>query len=168
MSEKSSFLSKLKQLDANRLQKSMKAIVQDNGMLVFAMDAVREMQLSEEKSIIILAAEDGDLGAVISEKGDPEAFVLKKCGACFGVLLKNYLHESGIDYLSQHIVYDITELEETYKGKTLYKFEKRVRRKGEWECSVDGKLYAGDEVTWDSELPECPDHPGIYLTHTGS
>ena len=146
----------------------MRAIVQDNGMLVFAMDAVREMQLSEEKSIIILAAEDGDLGAVVSERGDPEAFVLKKCGACFGVLLKNYLHESGIDYLSQHIVYDITELEETYKGRTLYKFEKRVRRKGEWECSVDGKLYAGDEVTWDSELPECPDHPGIYLTHTGS
>ena len=31
MSEKNSFLSKLKQLDAQRLQKSMKAIVQDNG-----------------------------------------------------------------------------------------------------------------------------------------
>ena len=92
MSSKSSFLSKLKQLDAQRLQKSMKAIVQDNGMLVFAMDAVREMRLSEEKSIIILAAEDGDLGAVVSERGDPEAFVLKKCGACFGILLKNYLH----------------------------------------------------------------------------
>ncbi len=71
MSEKSNFLSKLKQLDAQRLQKSMKAVVQDNGMLVFAEDAVREMRLSEEKSVIVLAAEDGDLSAVVSEKGDP-------------------------------------------------------------------------------------------------
>lgn len=120
------FLSKLKPLDAQRLQKSVKATVQSSGRLTFAMDAVKEMKLSEDKSIIILAADDGDLGAVISDKGDPEAFALKKCGAYFYVSFRNYLEQVGVDYKNQRIIYDITELDEVYKGKTLYKFERRI------------------------------------------
>ena len=126
-----SFLSQLKQLDAQRLQKSVKATVQNSGRLTFAMDAVNDMKLTEDKSIIILAAENGDLGAVISEKGDPEAFALKKCGAYFYVSFKNYLQQAGVDYKSQRIIYDITELDEKYKGRTLYKFERRILQKGD-------------------------------------
>ena len=126
-----SFLSQLKQLDAQRLQKSVKATVQNSGRLTFAMDAVNDMKLTEDKSIIILAAENGDLGAVISEKGDPEAFALKKCGAYFYVSFKNYLQQAGVDYKSQRIIYDISELDEKYKGKTLYKFERRILPKGD-------------------------------------
>ena len=102
------FLSTLKALDAQRLQKSVKATVQNSGRLTFAMDAVKDMKLSEEKSIIILAAENGDLGAAISVKGDPNAFALKKCGAYFYVTFKNYLQQAGIDYKTQRVVYDIT------------------------------------------------------------
>ena len=126
-----SFLSQLKQLDAQRLQKSGKATGQNSGRLTFAMDAVNDMKLTEDKSIIILAAENGDLGAVISEKGDPEAFALKKCGAYFYVSFKNYLQQAGVDYKSQRIIYDITELDEKYKGRTLYKFERRILQKGD-------------------------------------
>lgn len=126
-----SFLSQLTQLDAQRLQKSVKATVQNSGRLTFAMDAVNDMKLTEDKSIIILAAENGDLGAVISEKGDPEAFALKKCGAYFYVSFKNYLQQAGVDYKSQRIIYDITELDEKYKGRTLYKFERRILPKGD-------------------------------------
>lgn len=128
------FLAKLKPLNAQRLQKSVKATVQNSGRLTFAMDAIKEMELSEDKSIIILAADDGDLGAVISDKGDPDAFVLKKCGAYFYVTFKNYLQQTGVDYKSQRIIYDITELDEVYKGKTLYKFARRIIRKG---CDED-------------------------------
>ena len=130
-----SFLSQLTPLDAQRLQKSVKATVQNSGRLTFAMDAVNEMQLTEDKSIIILAAGNGDLGAVISVKGDPEAFALKKCGAYFYVSFKNYLQQAGVDYKSQRIIYDITELDEKYKGRTLYKFERRILSKGDKEES---------------------------------
>ena len=130
-----SFLSQLTPLDAQRLQKSVKATVQNSGRLTFAMDAVNDMKLTEDKSIIILAAGNGDLGAVISVKGDPEAFALKKCGTYFYVSFKNYLQQAGVDYKSQRIIYDITELDEKYKGRTLYKFERRILPKGDKEES---------------------------------
>lgn len=147
---KSTFLSSLKQLDARRLQKSVKATVQNNGRLTFAMDAVKEMKLSEEKSIIILAAENGNLGAVLSEKGDPEAFALKKCGAYFYVTFKNYLRENGIDYKTRRVVYDITELDEEFLGKTLYKFERRFIEKNDDEADEDATVETEQESSSDA------------------
>ena len=150
------FLSTLKPLDAQRLQKSVKATVQNSGRLTFAMDAVKDMQLSEDKSIIILAAEDGNLGAVISHKGDPEAFALKKCGAYFYVSFKNYLQQAGVDYKNQRVVYDITELDEVYKGKTLYKFERRFLPKNAKD-EADGE--AGEQQNVQETPPAAPESP---------
>lgn len=144
------FLSTLKPLNAQRLQKSVKATVQNSGRLTFAMDAVKDMKLSEDRSIIILAAEDGNLGAVISDKGDPEAFALKKCGAYFYVTFKNYLQQAGVDYKKQRVVYDITELDETYKGKTLYKFERRFIPKG---CNEDEEIEKDVPAEEQAESP---------------
>ncbi len=152
------FLSQLKPLDAQRLQKSVKATVQNSGRLTFAMDAVNDMKLTEDKSIIILAAENGDLGAVISEKGDPEAFALKKCGAYFYVSFKNYLQQVGVDYKSQRIIYDITELDEKYKGRTLYKFERRILSKGDKEES-DPTETAEEKQETPSAAPEAGSTP---------
>ena len=84
------FADRLKKLDAHRLQQSVKATVQANGRLTFTVEATKEMALSEEKSLVIFEADGGDLGAIISHKGDPEAFVLKKCGQYFYVAFKNY------------------------------------------------------------------------------
>ena len=120
------FKDELKKLNAHRLQQSVKATVQANGRLTFTVEATKEMALSEEKSLIIFEANGGNLGAVISHKGDPDAFVLKKCGQYFYVAFKNYLQQAGIDYKGQRIIYDITELDEELEGKTLYKFERRV------------------------------------------
>lgn len=120
------FKDELKKLNAHRLQQSVKATVQVNGRLTFTVEATKEMALSEEKSLIIFEANGGNLGAVISHKGDPDAFVLKKCGQYFYVAFKNYLQQAGIDYKGQRIIYDITELDEELEGKTLYKFERRV------------------------------------------
>ncbi len=148
------FLSTLKPLDAQRLQKSVKATVQNSGRLTFAMDAVKDMELSEDKSIIILAAEDGNLGAVISHKGDPEAFALKKCGAYFYVSFKNYLQQAGVDYKNQRVVYDITELDETYKGRTLYKFERRLLPKNAKDDSDDETADRQESEETPSAAPE--------------
>lgn len=147
------FLATLKPLDAQRLQKSVKATVQASGRLTFAMDAVNDMKLSEDKSIIILAAENGDLGAALSTKGDPEAFALKKCGAYFYVTFKNYLQQAGIDYKKFKVMYDITELDEQYKGKTLYKFERRMILRGEDESGDPTEDATGSEA---QEAPKMP------------
>lgn len=120
------FADRLKKLDAHRLQQSVKATIQSNGRLTFTVEATKEMGLSEEKSLVIFEADGGDLGAVISVKDDPEAFVLKKCGLYYYVAFKNYLQQAGIDYKGQRIIYDITELDEKIEGKTLYQFARRV------------------------------------------
>ena len=129
------FLSSLKPLNAQRLQKSVKATVQRTGRLTFAMDAVKSMKLSEEKGIVIFnsRSEDvrpGDLFAVLSTKDDPNAFALKRCGAYFYITFKNYLEQEGVDFRRMRVSYDITELDEEYDGKTLYKFERRMRPMG--------------------------------------
>ena len=154
------FLATLKPLDAQRLQKSVKATVQASGRLTFAMDAVNDMHLSEEKSIIILAAENGDLGAALSTKGVPEAFVLKRCGAYFYVTFKNYLQQAGVDYKKYKVMYDITELDEQYKGKTLYKFERRMIPRGEDETN-DPTDEATDTQESEKTVPEHTDPTSV-------
>ena len=121
------FKDQLKRLDAKRLQQTVKATVQSNGRLTFAADAVKEMDLSEEKSIIIFAAGNNNLGAALSVKGDEEAFELKRCGAYFYVNFKNYLQECAMDYKKQKFMYDITCTEEKWdNGQPLWKFDLRV------------------------------------------
>ena len=116
----------LKKLDALRLQQSVKATVQYNGRLSFTLEAAKMMGLSEEKSLIVFEAENGDLGATISEKGYAEAFVLKKNGPYFYIAFVNYLRRAKLDYRKDKIIYDIMELDEKLEGRTLYKFERRI------------------------------------------
>lgn len=143
------FADSLKKLNAQRLQQSVKATVQSNGRLTFTVEATKVMELSDEKSLIIFEAENGDLGATISHKGDPDAFELKKCGLYFYVAFKNYLQQAGIDYKGQRIIYDITELDEKLDERTLYKFERRVLPKSPeqlpyTDASVDNGAGNGD------------------------
>ena len=140
------FKDKLKKiLDAQRLQQSVRATVQQNGRLTFSTPASTVMGLSENKSLVIFEAEDGDLGAVISIKGDPDAFVLKRCGKYFYVAFKNYLKQAGIDYKSQRLIYDITELDEKIGEKTLYQFARRVLPKSPEPLPLtDGSNGAGN------------------------
>lgn len=143
------FADTLKKLNAQRLQQSVKATVQSNGRLTFTVEATKVMDLSDEKSLIIFEAENGDLGATISHKGDPDAFELKKCGLYFYVAFKNYLQQAGIDYKGQRIIYDITELDEKLDERTLYKFERRVLPKSPeqlpyTDASVDNGAGNGD------------------------
>lgn len=139
MSFAAEFVAGMKRLDAERLQQSAKAAIQSNGRLSLTVEAGRLMHLSDDRSIVIFAAANGDLGAIVSHKGDKQAFDLKKAGAYYYLTFKNYLQEQGIDYKNQRIMYDITELEEKFEGKTVYRFARRVLPKEAKELPVTGE-----------------------------
>lgn len=130
------FASNLKMLDAERLQQTAKATIQSNGRLSLTVEAGRLMHLSDDKSIVIFAAENGDLGAIVSHKGDRRAFELKKAGAYFYITFKTYLQEMGIDYKNRRIVYDIIATDEKIDGQVLYRFSRRVLPKESKELPI--------------------------------
>ena len=124
------FVASLKMLDAGRLQKTARAIVQGNGRLSLTVEAGRIMGLDTSKSLVLYASEDsGDLGATVSHKGDTKGFELKKVGTYHYISFKNYLREMAIDYKSQRIVYDITKLAENIDGRPLFRFARRILAK---------------------------------------
>ena len=130
------FAANLKMLDAERLQQTAKATIQSNGRLSLTVEAGSLMHLSDDKSIVIFAAENGDLGAIVSHKGDRRAFELKKAGAYFYITFKTYLQEMGIDYKNRRIVYDIIATDEKIDGKVLYRFSRRVLPKESKELPI--------------------------------
>ncbi len=160
MSFATEFVAGLKRLDAERLQQSAKAAIQVNGRLSLTVEAGRLMHLADDKSIIIFAAANGDLGAIVSHKGDKQAFDLKKAGAYYYISFKNYLQEQGIDYKSQRIIYDITELEEKLEDRTVYRFARRVLPKEAKELPLTGEPSPfaedddEDEVREEAAVPE--------------
>ena len=130
------FAANLKMLDAERLQQTAKATIQSNGRLSLTVEAGRLMHLSDDKSIVIFAAENADLGAIVSHKGDRRAFELKKAGAYFYITFKTYLQEMGIDYKNRRIVYDIIATDEKIDGQVLYRFSRRVLPKESKELPI--------------------------------
>ncbi len=120
------FAEKLRKLDAQRLQKFARATVQSSGRLVFSTEAIKFLDLSEDKSIVLFDTEEGDLGATIAPKGVIDGFVLKCNGPYFYISLRWYLKQVGIDYSQQKIVFDISDTGEKMEGRTLYRFERRV------------------------------------------
>ena len=141
------FADNLRKLDALRLQQSVKATVQFNGRLSFTLEAGKTMGLSEEKSLIFFESDSGDLGATISEKGDPEAFVLKKCGPYYYIAFRNYLKQAGIDYKRQKIIYDISQLDEKLEGRTLFKFERRILPRDPKDIQPSEQVEDDDDET---------------------
>lgn len=161
MSFAAEFVAGLQRLDAERLQQSAKAAIQVNGRLSLTVEASRLMHLSDDKSIVIFAAKNGDLGAVVSEKGDKQAFELKKAGSYYYLSFKNYLQEMGIDYKNQRIVYDITALEEKIEGRTVYRFARRVLPKETKELPITGEAspFADDKDDGENAIQPCETAP---------
>ena len=142
------FADNLRKLDAMRLQQSVKATVQFNGRLSFTLEAGKTMGLSEEKSLTVFESDSIDtLGAIITDKGDPEAFVLKKCGPYFYVAFRNYLKENGIDYKKNKIIYDISQLDEKLEGRTLFKFERRILPRDPKDIQPSEQVEDDDDET---------------------
>ena len=107
--------------------------------------AVAEIALARIVLHEARAAENGDLGAIVSHKGDRRAFELKKAGAYFYITFKTYLQEMGIDYKNRRIVYDIIATDEKIDGQVLYRFSRRVLPKESKELPIT-----------EGETPEAP------------
>ncbi len=111
------------------------------------------MAPTENASLIVFSAENGDLGATVSAKGDPQAFELKKAGAYFYISFKNYLQEMGINYKTQRILYDITQLDEKLDGRTLFRFARRVLPREASELPLSNGTATGEPNFDDEETP---------------
>ena len=59
-----------------------------------------------------------------------------------------------MDYKNQRVVYDITELDEEYKGRTLYKFERRLLPKN---AKDDGDDETSEQQEADETPPSAPE-----------
>lgn len=150
----------LTRLDAARLQQTARATIQCNGRLSLSVEAGRLMNLTEEASLIVFSAENGDLGATVSIKGDPQAFELKKAGAYFYISFKNYLQEMGINYKTQRILYDITQLDEQLDGRTLFRFARRVLPREASDLPLSNGTAPGEPNFDDEETPApCDEAP---------
>lgn len=128
-----SFINAAQMLDAKRLSKVAKATVQQQGRLGFSADAQRLMELENGKSIIFFEAADGDLGAVVTLQTDERGFALRKSEPYYYLRMKNYFDEHQIDYCKKRVIYDITELNETFEEMKVFKFSRRILERGSAE-----------------------------------
>ncbi len=120
------FAESLELLDGERLSLASKATVQSTGRLNFTPETARMMGITSESTVLLFAAGERDLGAVVKSAADRRGFKVKKTGPYHYIQIKNYLEERGIDYKgSTRIVYDITKLDELYEGLPIFKMMRR-------------------------------------------
>lgn len=128
-------LSNMRLLNGERLQKSAKATVQTSGKLTFTTGAGELLKLSAAggsvNALYVFAGENNDLAMVPADEEDSRSFMVRSAGGTHYLSFQNYLRESGIDYKKQKVSYDITQLDEEYDGRPVYRFEFRVRPRGE-------------------------------------
>jgi len=115
-----------KAYDGKRLTNMTRASVQANGHLNFPPEAVRQMGLSLEKSLLMCPMGEKDLAVTVVEKDDERGFKIKKTGPYLYVPFRSMMNESGIDISKVRVVYDIIELKEKYEGRSVFKFNRRI------------------------------------------
>jgi len=115
-----------KAFDGKRLTNMTRASVQANGHLNFPPEAVRQMGLSLEKSLLMCPMGEKDLAVTVVEKDDERGFKIKKTGPYLYVPFRSMMNESGIEITKVRVVYDIIELKEKYEGRPVFKFNRRI------------------------------------------
>ena len=123
------FADELKKLDASSLQRLARAKVDPHGRLIFTTEAMRDMGITVDNSIVLFEARDGHLGATVAQKGAKDGFILKRNGPYLYIAFSWYLQLIGLDYKKQKIVYDVLKTDEEMEGRTLWKLERRIVKK---------------------------------------
>lgn len=135
---KRSFIENCQLLDATRLSKSAKATIQSSGRLGFSGEAIKLMELKENQTILILKDNDSnDLAAVVVEGEDKRGFFLKRSGTHCYLRMKNYFDQAGIDYKKRRVMFDITQLDETFENKPVFRFSYREIERGSTEDKAE-------------------------------
>lgn len=123
------FADELKKLDASSLQRLARAKVDPHGRLVFSAEAIRDMGLTVDNSIVLFEARDGNLGATVAGKEAKGGFILKSNGPYLYVTFRWYLKLIGLDYKKQRIAYRVLKTDEEMEGRTLWKLERMIIKK---------------------------------------
>ena len=80
---------------------------------------------SESKRIVLQEIGNNDWLAVLINGNDERGFRIQKGGEYYYLNMRQYFKASGIDYLNNRVIYDITATSESFEGKTVYLFKFR-------------------------------------------
>ena len=122
-----------KVVDARRFSLHAKATVQRTGKLGFSMEASELLGLKEKESetesvcrrMVLQEIGNHDWLAIVIKDGDERGFRIQKGGDYYYLNMRQYFKASGIDYLNNRVIYDITATSETYEGSAVYLFKFR-------------------------------------------
>ena len=135
-----------KAVDARRFSLHAKATVQRTGKLGFSMEAAELLGLKDcaseieggRKRIVLQEIENHDWLSIIVDGDDERGFKVQRGGEYYYLNMRQYFKASGIDYLNNRVIYDITATSETYEGNTVYLFKFRQHpNKGRKECDTE-------------------------------
>ena len=122
-----------KAVDARRFSLHAKATVQRTGKLGFSMEAAELLGLKDESSeiesvcrrIVLQEVGNNDWLAVLINGNDERGFRVQKGGDYYYLNMRQYFKASGIDYVNNRVIYDITATSESFEGNTVYLFKFR-------------------------------------------
>jgi hypothetical protein len=61
----------------------------------------------------------------MSDSEEENGFRIQKGGEYYYLRMKGFFDSHGVDYTGKRIIFDITETNEEYKGRRVYKFTRR-------------------------------------------
>jgi len=106
----------------------MKCTIHRNGKLGFSKEAIKKLNISEDKYIKLGINEedinDKDLYALIQDYSDNETYKINKAGEYFYVNTKTLFDKLNINYVEKKVIFDIYEVDNDDNVK-LYKLSKR-------------------------------------------
>ncbi len=119
-------------VDAKRFEVIAHASVMRSGRLRFATDAMEMMDLQGVKSIILFslcnrpdASDEIEYGAVTCPEEDARGFAVKASGPYRYISLKNFLIQEGINFKEYSITFEVTDADEQWEGKPVYRLTMR-------------------------------------------
>ena len=122
---------KLRFINAEALDKTLKASIHSNGRLGFSSEAAIKMGLSTEQSIGFSIDDDNPNERILYAEVYPNqqegAFRVYKAGNYFYLSTKDLFDTLKYDYADGYFVFVISK--EVIEGKTFYKFKHRVNNK---------------------------------------
>jgi len=124
---------KLKWINANNLDKNLKATAHKSGKLGFTMEAANKLNL-EYQDCAKIAINEGDstdksLYVVFSPSEVEGAFKVSKAGEYYYLNTKHLFDSLGIDYKAESVVYDIVKYDGEDRAVELYTFKRREIKK---------------------------------------
>lgn len=142
-----------KLIQATRLSRIAKATVQRTGRLGFSQGAAKMLELGDNKTVLLFSGDGRNLFLVVVDGPDDRGFQVRKIGEYFYIPTKVYYDQSGIDYVSNVVDYEITELPDQFESRPVFNLRYRDHVRG--SKGIDEV----EEPTAAEESPTPPNNP---------